>query len=56
MHHIIAEIAERLGLSGPVAEQCQHHMFHRDRPEKEYASVILICGYMLEKLLICYHQ
>lgn len=32
-------VADKLGLSGPVAEQCQHHMFHRERPEKEYAPL-----------------
>ncbi|KAG6864251.1 hypothetical protein C0991_011071 [Blastosporella zonata] len=31
-HHV----ADKLGLQGPIAEQCQHHMFHRERPEKEY--------------------
>jgi len=29
-------ISSKLGLIGPVAEQCKHHMFHRERPEKEY--------------------
>ncbi|KAG6891633.1 hypothetical protein C0992_001319 [Termitomyces sp. T32_za158] len=29
-------VAEKLNLVGPIAEQCQHHMFHRERPEKEY--------------------
>jgi len=29
-------IADKLGLVGPIAEQCQHNMFHRERPEKEY--------------------
>ncbi|KXN85755.1 Putative voltage-gated potassium channel subunit beta [Leucoagaricus sp. SymC.cos] len=29
-------IADKLNLMGPIAEQCQHNMFHRDRPEKEY--------------------
>lgn len=29
-------IAEKLNLVGPIAEQCQHNMFHRERPEKEY--------------------
>jgi len=24
---------------GPIAEQCQHNMFHRERPEKEYAPL-----------------
>ncbi|KDR85950.1 hypothetical protein GALMADRAFT_219011 [Galerina marginata CBS 339.88] len=31
-HHI----ANKLNLIAPIAEQCQHHMFHRERPEKEY--------------------
>jgi len=31
-HHV----ASKLGLMGPIAEQCQHNMFHRERPEKEY--------------------
>jgi len=34
-HHI----ANKLGLISPIAEQCQHHMFHRERPEKEYAPL-----------------
>lgn len=34
-HHV----ATKLGLIPPVAEQCQHHMFHRERPEKEYAPL-----------------
>ena len=34
-HHI----ADRLGLIAPIAEQCQHHMFNRERPESEYACV-----------------
>ncbi|KAF8890091.1 NADP-dependent oxidoreductase domain-containing protein [Infundibulicybe gibba] len=29
-------IADKLNLIGPIAEQCKHHMFHRERPEKEY--------------------
>jgi len=29
-------IATKLHLIAPIAEQCQHHMFHRERPEKEY--------------------
>lgn len=33
------QVASRLGLIAPIAEQCQHHMFHRERPEKEYASL-----------------
>ncbi|TFK40821.1 voltage-gated potassium channel beta-2 subunit [Crucibulum laeve] len=31
-HHV----ATKLNLIGPIAEQCQHNMFHRERPEKEY--------------------
>ncbi|KAF9055732.1 NADP-dependent oxidoreductase domain-containing protein [Panaeolus papilionaceus] len=31
-HHV----ASKLNLIAPIAEQCQHHMFHRERPEKEY--------------------
>ncbi|KAI0094401.1 NADP-dependent oxidoreductase domain-containing protein [Irpex rosettiformis] len=31
-HHV----ATRLGLIPPIAEQCQHNMFHRGRPEREY--------------------
>jgi len=31
-HHICS----KLGLIAPIAEQCQHNMFHRERPEKEY--------------------
>ncbi|TFK69049.1 Aldo/keto reductase [Pluteus cervinus] len=34
-HHV----ASRLGLIAPIAEQCQHNMFHRERPEKEYAPI-----------------
>ncbi|KAJ3484514.1 hypothetical protein NLI96_g5593 [Meripilus lineatus] len=34
-HHV----ASRLGLIGPIAEQCQHHLLHRERPEKEYAPL-----------------
>ncbi|TEB16533.1 Aldo/keto reductase [Coprinellus micaceus] len=33
------QIAARLGLIAPIAEQCQHHMFHRERPEKEYSPL-----------------
>ncbi|KAH9950950.1 Aldo keto reductase [Amylocystis lapponica] len=32
-------IADKFGLIPPIAEQCQHHMFHRERPEKEYAPL-----------------
>ncbi|KIM38135.1 hypothetical protein M413DRAFT_447905 [Hebeloma cylindrosporum] len=31
-HHV----ASKFGLIGPIAEQCEHNMFHRERPEKEY--------------------
>ncbi|KAI0082324.1 Aldo/keto reductase [Panus rudis PR-1116 ss-1] len=34
-HHL----ADKLGLIAPIAEQCQHHMLHRERPEKEYAPL-----------------
>ncbi|KAF6748344.1 voltage-gated potassium channel beta-2 subunit [Ephemerocybe angulata] len=33
------QVAGRLGMVGPVAEQCQHHMFWRERPEAEYAPL-----------------
>ncbi|KAK7682491.1 hypothetical protein QCA50_014291 [Cerrena zonata] len=29
-------VATRLGLAAPIAEQCRHNMFVRERPEKEY--------------------
>ncbi|KNZ79289.1 Putative voltage-gated potassium channel subunit beta [Termitomyces sp. J132] len=29
-------VAEKLNLIPPIAEQCKHNMFHRERPEKEY--------------------
>ncbi|EGN93531.1 hypothetical protein SERLA73DRAFT_189225 [Serpula lacrymans var. lacrymans S7.3] len=32
-------VAEKLNLIPPIAEQCQHHMLHRERPEKEYAPI-----------------
>ncbi|KAH7886451.1 NADP-dependent oxidoreductase domain-containing protein [Phlebopus sp. FC_14] len=32
-------VAEKLNLIPPIAEQCQHHMLHRERPEKEYAPL-----------------
>ncbi|KDQ56259.1 hypothetical protein JAAARDRAFT_36435 [Jaapia argillacea MUCL 33604] len=32
-------VAERYNLHKPIAEQCQHNMFHRERPEKEYAPI-----------------
>ncbi|KAF9263175.1 voltage-gated potassium channel beta-2 subunit [Marasmius fiardii PR-910] len=32
-------VASKFGLIGPIAEQCQHHMFHRERPEHEYAPI-----------------
>ncbi|KIM64182.1 hypothetical protein SCLCIDRAFT_1213610 [Scleroderma citrinum Foug A] len=34
-HHI----ADKLNLIAPIAEQCQHNMLHRERPEKEYAPL-----------------
>ncbi|KAF7288488.1 Aldo-ket-red domain-containing protein [Mycena indigotica] len=34
-HHV----ATRLNLIAPIAEQCKHNMFHRERPEKEYAPL-----------------
>ncbi|KAF7310214.1 Aldo-ket-red domain-containing protein [Mycena indigotica] len=33
------DVATRLNLIAPIAEQCKHNMFHRDRPEKEYAPL-----------------
>lgn len=38
-------VADRLGLIAPIADQCQHHMFHRERPEKEYAPLYKNYGY-----------
>lgn len=32
-------IAEKLNLVPPIAEQCQHNLFHRERPELEYAPL-----------------
>ncbi|TFY80497.1 hypothetical protein EWM64_g3511 [Hericium alpestre] len=32
-------IAEKHGLHKPIAEQCQHHLLHRERPEAEYAPL-----------------
>ncbi|KAJ8456492.1 hypothetical protein ONZ45_g18697 [Pleurotus djamor] len=40
-HHI----ASKLGLIPPIAEQCQHNMFHRERPEKEYKQLYKKYGY-----------
>jgi len=40
-HHI----ATKLNLIAPIAEQMQHHMFHRERPEKEYAVLYKNYGY-----------
>ncbi|KAF9072955.1 NADP-dependent oxidoreductase domain-containing protein [Rhodocollybia butyracea] len=34
-HHV----ATKLGLIAPVADQCQHNMFCRERPEKEFAPL-----------------
>lgn len=33
-------VADRLGLVGPLMEQPQYHMFHRERLEKEYAALV----------------
>ncbi|KAF7288795.1 Aldo-ket-red domain-containing protein [Mycena indigotica] len=33
------DVATRLNLIAPIAEQCKHNMFHRERPEKEYAPL-----------------
>jgi len=38
-------IANRLNLIAPIAEQCEHHMFHRERPEVEYAPIYKKFGY-----------
>ncbi|KAJ7743589.1 NADP-dependent oxidoreductase domain-containing protein [Mycena metata] len=40
-HHI----ATKLNLIAPIAEQCQHSMFHRERPEKEYDALYRKYGY-----------
>ncbi|KAG1716201.1 hypothetical protein ID866_941 [Astraeus odoratus] len=32
-------VADKLNLIPPIAEQCQHNMLHRERPEKEYAPL-----------------
>ncbi|KAJ7763188.1 NADP-dependent oxidoreductase domain-containing protein [Mycena maculata] len=40
-HHV----ATRLNLIAPIAEQMQHNMFHRERPEKEYAPLYQKYGY-----------
>lgn len=34
-HHI----ASKFGLVGPIAEQCQHNMFHREKAEKEFDPI-----------------
>ena len=33
-------VADRLGLIGPLMEQPQYHMFHRERVESEYAALV----------------
>jgi len=33
-------VADGLGMIGPLVEQPQYHMFHRDRVEKEYADLV----------------
>ncbi|ORY83819.1 putative voltage-gated potassium channel subunit beta [Protomyces lactucae-debilis] len=38
-------VATRLGLIGPIAEQCQHSMMVRDRPEAEYAPLYKLYKY-----------
>ncbi|KAJ7474882.1 NADP-dependent oxidoreductase domain-containing protein [Mycena latifolia] len=40
-HHV----ATKLNLIAPIAEQMQHNMFHRERPEKEYAPLYKKYGY-----------
>ncbi|KAJ7111969.1 NADP-dependent oxidoreductase domain-containing protein [Mycena epipterygia] len=40
-HHI----ATKLNLIAPVAEQCQHNMFERERPEQEYAPLYRKYGF-----------
>ncbi|PVG02613.1 putative potassium channel beta subunit protein [Serendipita vermifera] len=32
-------VADKLGLIGPIAEQAQHNLFHRERPESEYLPI-----------------
>lgn len=32
-------VADKLGLIGPIAEQSQHNLFHRERPELEYLPI-----------------
>ncbi|RPD60204.1 Aldo/keto reductase [Lentinus tigrinus ALCF2SS1-6] len=34
-HHV----ATKLGLIAPIAEQCEHHLLHRDHPEREFAPL-----------------
>jgi len=38
-------IARNLGLISPIAEQCEHHMFYRQRAEVEYAPIYKKYGY-----------
>ncbi|EMD33895.1 hypothetical protein CERSUDRAFT_86670 [Gelatoporia subvermispora B] len=40
-HHV----ATKLGLSAPIAEQCEHNLFHRERPESEYELLYRKYGY-----------
>ncbi|KAJ8507696.1 hypothetical protein ONZ45_g9960 [Pleurotus djamor] len=42
---LVLDVADKLGLIAPIAEQCQHHMFHRERPEKEYKQLYKKYGY-----------
>jgi aryl-alcohol dehydrogenase-like predicted oxidoreductase len=32
-------VADKLGLIGPIAEQAEHNLFHRERPELEYLPI-----------------
>lgn len=38
------EIANRLGMVGPITEQSQYHLFHRDRVEREYHDIFKTYG------------
>ncbi|KAK0566389.1 hypothetical protein OC861_003255 [Tilletia horrida] len=38
-------VADKLGLIAPVSDQCEYNMFHRERPEKEYAPLYEKFGY-----------
>lgn len=47
-------IANRLGLIGPVADQCQYNMFHRERLEKEYSPLYKNYGMGTTVCMLCY--